>query len=245
MTSSRVAPLGVKPPASPPAPSGSAPLEGLVVAAGGSGGELPSPTDICLKTRPWAAGAPGEGSAGAACPSTPPAPTLWLEGVTSAIGDAASVAATGEEGIEATCPGPPPPRPAAISIVGSTREGEEVEATCPGLPPLGTASKVDAVSRIETAGRVGERGATCSDSASPPPTEVITEKLLTKPPSMGLLAASTSKVGNMCSNTSSDSTRSLQSLGGAEAGSNDPNLRELIGDEEDGAVPSPGPSPGI
>ena len=74
--------------------------------------------------------------------------------------------------------------------------------------------------------------AACLDSSSP-----LTE--VDEPPRTGLTSSSKSKVGNVCSKTSYDSIRSLQSLGGAEAGSNDPNLRDVIGTEEGGADPSP------
>ena len=76
MTSSRVAPHEVRPPASPRAHCGVASLEETAGAAVSSGGELHGPVDIGLEPWPWDAGAPEEGRAWAACRYSPAATAL-------------------------------------------------------------------------------------------------------------------------------------------------------------------------
>nr|XP_020195871.1 uncharacterized protein LOC109781687 [Aegilops tauschii subsp. strangulata] len=119
----------------------------------------------------------------------------------------------GEVGVRAACPKPPSP---------NATEGAAAAATPKGKRASGEAT---------------------TDSPSPEPTKILTDDVRTEHPASAPPASSNSNKGRDCSNASSESTRSLQSLGGAEAGSKDPNRNEVIGTDGEGAGSTPVPSP--
>nr|XP_020170357.1 formin-like protein 5 [Aegilops tauschii subsp. strangulata] len=202
----------------------------------------------------------------AACPK-PPSPNA-TEGAGSATteGDAVLLTAGEEGGVRAACPKPPSPNATEGAAAAATPEGERAEAACLGPPlpaPAGPVMTSDAdvgivkgevgatypdppprpTSAAAVMSETSTSGGATTDSPSPEPTKVLTDDVRTKHPASAPPASSNSNKGSDCSNASSESTRSLQSLGEAEAGSKDPNRNEVIGTDGEGAGSTPVSSP--
>nr|XP_020174449.1 predicted GPI-anchored protein 58 [Aegilops tauschii subsp. strangulata] len=195
------------------------------------GPPLPAPAGPVMTSDADVGKVKGEVGVRAACPK-PPSPN-------ATEGTAAAAMPEGERA-EAACLGPPLPAPAGPVMTSDADDGivkGEVGATCPDPPPPRPTSAAAVIAGTSASG-----GAT-TDSPSPEPTKVLTDDVRTEHPASAPPASSNSNKGSDCSNSSSESTRSLQSLGGAEAGSKDPNRNEVIGTDGEGAVSTPVPSP--